>query len=114
MKISLIRHEPIPKTGSYEVRFPTGGRRVTSIGATSPVGGAGPKLGRRRDRRIRGEGVRPFRAGKASAKWIGKMTGAVEPGDSGISPPVGVLVNRSVIAVANMREVSGGSAGRRS
>ena len=24
MKIRLIRHEPIPKTGSYDVRFPDG------------------------------------------------------------------------------------------
>ncbi len=24
MRVRLIRHEPIPKTGSYEIRFPDG------------------------------------------------------------------------------------------
>lgn len=25
MRVRLIKHEPIPKTGSYEIRFPDGG-----------------------------------------------------------------------------------------
>jgi hypothetical protein len=39
--IKVIKHEAVPKCGSYEVRFPDGGRPGISTGTTCPAGGCG-------------------------------------------------------------------------
>ena len=43
MPIRIIKHEAVPQTGSFEVRFPTVGPASTSIGTTFLGAGSGRK-----------------------------------------------------------------------